>query len=316
MKIAVIDLGTNTFNLLIAEVNSFNHYRIIHNIKSPVLLGKGGINKRTITDEAMQRALNTLQKFSYRIKTENCEKVYAYATSAVRNADNGSEFTNRVKNELNIDINVISGDKEAEFIYHGVKLGTKLKDEVALIMDIGGGSTEFIICNKHHIFWKKSFEVGAARMLETFKPSDPIKHKEIDAIEDFLTDQLDELFDAINYHQVSTLIGSSGSFDTFAEMIAHKFYEPSIVEDITEYSFYLNDFYYIHKLLLKSTKEQRLNTPGIMPMRADMIVIASVFANFILQKCNIKNMRLSAFSLKEGVLNELISGVPVEKSFY
>jgi exopolyphosphatase / guanosine-5'-triphosphate,3'-diphosphate pyrophosphatase len=311
MRIAVIDLGTNTFNLLVAEVNTFNHYRILYNTKSPVMLGKGGINKNIITPDAMERGIATLGRYLHKITSFGCEHIYAYATSAVRSADNGKEFTQRVKNEIGIDVHVISGDKEAELIYHGVKLGTRIKDEVSVIMDIGGGSTEFIICNKHQIFWKKSFEVGAARILDRFQPSDPITLSQVNQIESFFEENLSELFEAINHHQASTLIGSSGSFDTFAEMIAHKFYEPQQVEGITEYEFYINDFHYIHRQLLKSNRDERLRTAGLIPMRVDMIVIASIFVNFMLQKCAFSKMKLSTYSLKEGVLNKLLSKVLV-----
>jgi exopolyphosphatase / guanosine-5'-triphosphate,3'-diphosphate pyrophosphatase len=311
MKIAVIDLGTNTFNLLVAELNSLNHYRILYNTKFPVMLGKGGINKGMIRDEAMERGVSTLKKYLAIINSFGCERVFAYATSAVRNAVNGHVFTDRVNRELGIEINVISGDKEAELIYRGVKLGTGMRDEVSLIMDIGGGSIEFVICNNYQIFWKKSFEIGAARILEKFQPSNPIKLKETEAIEQHLENELCELFEAVEEYNVEVLIGSSGSFDTFAEIIAHKFYEPSLVEDITEYEFYLNDFFYIHNLLLKSSKEERLKMPGLIPMRVDMIVIASIFVNTILNLCKIRKMKLSTYSLKEGVLNELLSGVEV-----
>lgn len=312
MKIAVIDLGTNTFNLLIAEVNSINHYRILYSTKAAVQLGKGGITKKIITPDAIDRGVATIGSYLQRISTYNVDKVYAYATSAVRSAKNGNEFTDRIKNEFNLDINVISGEKEAELTYYGVKLGVNLKEEISLIMDIGGGSTEFIICNKYQIFWKKSFEVGAARVLEAFQPSDPITPQEVKNIEAYFNQELEELFQAIDQYKATTLIGSSGSFDTFAEVIAHKFYEPSIVEGITEYSFNMADYYNIHEQLINTTREERLNTKGLLPMRVDMIVIASIFTNFILTKGGFSNMRLSAYSLKEGVLNEVINGLLVE----
>jgi exopolyphosphatase / guanosine-5'-triphosphate,3'-diphosphate pyrophosphatase len=314
IRIAVIDLGTNTFNLLVAEVNSVSHYRILYNTKMPVQLGKGGINNKNITPEAMQRGIDTLRKYLHRISAYNVEKIYAFATSAVRSADNGYEFAARVKNELGLEIEIISGDKEAELIYYGVKLGTRMNEETSMIMDIGGGSTEFVICNNQQIFWKKSFDIGAARMLESFCPGDPVTTSDIEAIENYLLGELGELFAAVKQHDVSMLIGSSGSFDTFAEIIAHKFYEPSIIENITEYTFEMDDFRYTHQLMIASSKEQRLATPGLIPMRVDMIVIASIFVNLILNRCNLSKMKLSAYSLKEGVLNELISGVLVEEA--
>ncbi len=137
MRIAVIDLGTNTFNLLIAEVNSINHYRILYSTKAAVQLGKGGITKQIITQDAINRGVSTIGSYLKRIAVYNVDKVYAYATSAVRGAKNGQEFTEKIKKEYDLDINIISGEKEAELTYYGVKLVVELNEEISLIMYIG-----------------------------------------------------------------------------------------------------------------------------------------------------------------------------------
>ena len=118
--------------------------------------------------------------------------------------------------------------------------------------------------------------------------------------------ELSPLFDALKTFPSNTLIGSSGSFDTMAEMIAHKFYIPDMIDHLTEYTFNLNDYFNIHRQLIESTRQERYKTKGILEMRVDMIVIASVFVNYILNKCNLSNMRLSTYALKEGVLSELM----------
>lgn len=173
-------------------------------------------------------------------------------------------------------------------------------------MDIGGGSTEFILANKFEIFWKYSFNLGAARLLEKFNPSDPILLCEVDAIRNYLKAELVTLFRVLEKFHATELIGSSGSFDSLAEIIAHKFYNPDILNNATHYTFKLKDFYHVHDILLKSTKEERLNMKGLVSMRVDMIVISSIFIHFILEECKLNQMRLSTYSLKEGVLAELI----------
>ncbi|MCC6689956.1 MAG: phosphatase, partial [Bacteroidia bacterium] len=162
MLVAVIDLGTNTFNLLIAELLAAGKYRILYNTKLPVKLGKGGINKNQLLPDAMERGINALNDYKNIIAQYNVAKTYAFATSAMREATNSNEFIKRI-HELGISVDVISGDREAELIYKGVRLAIDIGEQHVVVMDIGGGSTEFIIANNKQILWKKSFLLGVSR---------------------------------------------------------------------------------------------------------------------------------------------------------
>ncbi len=177
-----------------------------------------------------------------------------------------------------------------------------MSSENSLIIDIGGGSTEFIIANNKRIVWKQSFLLGASRLLEKFKPSDPITNEELEAISKYILKELEPLVEALRISPINELIGSSGSFDSLAEMIAHRFYTPTILDNKTEYIFNLDDCETIYQDVIKSTKEDRLKMKGLIAMRVDMIVIASIIVNLVLKTFNIKKMRLSTYSLKEGVL--------------
>ncbi|MFN7012927.1 MAG: phosphatase [Bacteroidia bacterium] len=306
-KIAILDLGTNTFNLLVAEIENSLKHKILLNTKLPVKLGEGGLSKNYITPAAFKRGINAIEQHLLNASRFSPEKTVAIATSAIRSAKNGKDFANEIKQRFNINVNIIDGDKEAELIYKGVREAIALNENISLIMDIGGGSTEFILANKNEIFWKYSFNLGAARLLEKFNPSNPILLCEVDAIRNYLKSELTPLFSALEKFPATELIGSSGSFDSLAEMIAHKFYNPDILNDTTHYTFNLDDYYLIHHILLKSTKEERLNMKGLVSMRVDMIVISSIFIHLILQECKLNKMRLSTYSLKEGVLADLIN---------
>ena len=308
MRIAIIDIGTNTFNLLIASLNESRDINFIHTTKLSVRLGEGGFNNNYLTDSAIERGVLAIKSHIRVAKDFNATHVIAFATSAVRNASNKSKFLSLIKNNFNLDINVIDGNKEAELIYAGVKTGLDIGNNLSLIMDIGGGSTEFIISNQEQLFFKQSIEIGAARLLDKFKPSDPITEEEIMGIEVYLENELKELFENIKSYNIDTLIGSSGSFDTFAEMISHRFYTPDLIKGKREYNFKMEDYQVTHNQIIKSTLEERLNTRGLIEMRADMIVVASILVNLIIRKLEIKNMRLSTFSLKEGVISEIKNG--------
>ncbi|HEY9003548.1 MAG TPA: exopolyphosphatase, partial [Mucilaginibacter sp.] len=161
-RFAVMDLGTNMFHLLIAEGDINNFREIVHEDVA-VKLGEGGINKGMILPAPFERGIATMKQFAKQISDNNTQNIKAIATSALRNASNGKEFIERVKTEAGIDIEIVDGNREASFIYSGVKASGLLSDHNSLIMDIGGGSVEFIIGNQSELTWKQSFEIGAAR---------------------------------------------------------------------------------------------------------------------------------------------------------
>jgi len=136
-KFAVIDLGTNTFHLLLAE-QGIDGIKIFHNEKLPIMLGANGISKGVIGQEAMQRGIEGVAYFHKKISMHNIKFIYASATSAVRNATNGAEFLEKIKSKTGINIEVISGEREAELIYSGVKSALIIGNEKVLVMDIGG----------------------------------------------------------------------------------------------------------------------------------------------------------------------------------
>jgi exopolyphosphatase/guanosine-5'-triphosphate,3'-diphosphate pyrophosphatase len=305
MRIAVIDLGTNTFNLVIADHNK-SHYTIIYHDKFPVKLGEGGINQSVIQPVPFWRGIDNIEKILSIIKSFSVNKTYAFATSAIRDAANGSQFVTAAFKLFQLKINVISGNKEAELIYLGVKSALNIGNDNALIMDIGGGSTEFIIANDNQIVWKRSYKLGAARLLDKFNGTEPISTENVNLIENYLSKELSSLSKALKKYPVTELIGSSGSFDTFAEMICNQFYFPEMLEGKTTFEFKMQDLNEIHQQLLNSTRAQRLKMGGLISMRVDMIVIASIFAWFIIKNYKLQKVRLSTFSLKEGVLYKMI----------
>lgn len=301
MRLAIIDLGTNTFTLILVEIKD-SDYSVIYRNKIAVKLGEDGISEGIIGKNAFQRGLDAIEQHKKDINAYNIDKTIAFATSAIRSTSNGTDFVNQVNQKFNVTIKIIDGDKEAELIYHGVKQAFDLGDHNSLIMDIGGGSTEFIIANNKKIIWKKSFQLGVSRLKENFKPQDPIIQSDINNLNTHFEKELVSLIDAINIHQPITLVGSSGSFDSLATMIGHKFLNKDVLFENTEFTFEMDNLNWAHQYLIDSDYQKRKNTVGISKMRAKMIVIASVFIQFIIEKSKIEKVRLSTYSLKEGVI--------------
>ena len=301
-KLGVIDLGTNTFNLLIVERHSQNSFNKITSHRIPVMLGEGTISSNLISDKAFERGISAINDFSKILSENNVSEVRALATSALRTSKNSNEFVTRVLKDFGIKIEVISGDREAELIFIGNNAAANLNENYSLIMDIGGGSTEFIIANNKGILWKNSYLLGAARLLARFKPEDPISVNTIQEMESYFEKELDEFFKESSKIKLHELIGSSGAFDSFVEMIDIEFSSMSFSEGNPVYKYNINQFYHLSERILKSTMEERLKMNGLISMRAEMIVVSVLLTNYILKKTGVINLRSTTWSLKEGAV--------------
>ncbi len=308
MRIAILDFGTNTFNLLIADDDENSSLNYLHSSKEPVKLGNGGISKRILQPDAIERALIALNNHYKTIRKYRAEKIYAYATSAVRDAKNSREFLDRVHKQFDLYVNIIPGDREAELIYKGVRQVCSFNGKHVLILDIGGGSNEIIIADKNKMCWHESYELGMVRLLEKFTPEDPISNAKIKEIEEFLENQLNAVIMAIEKYKPEYLVGAAGSFETFYALCKHKlpgkYQEP---DDAPRKQIYLEDYRGLHEQLIQSTLEERRNMPGMEPVRIEMIVLATIFVNFILKNWEFEKMMLSEFALKEGVIAEILN---------
>jgi exopolyphosphatase/guanosine-5'-triphosphate,3'-diphosphate pyrophosphatase len=302
---AVMDLGTNTFHLLIAHGDAANPKELFHTTV-PVKLGEGGINNGIIQPAAYKRGIDTMLKFSEHISAFNVDKVGAIGTSALRSARNGRDFIDEVKAKTSIEIEIIDGEREAVYIYEGVKAGKCLTDQNSLILDIGGGSVEFIIGNNDNILWRESFEIGAARMLDKFHRTDPIPQASINELKAYLEQTLPSFFEAAKNIEIYNIIGSSGAFETFAEIIELQKGHTFELKNNRKYQFDYKEFIQITDWLIQSSHSERENTKGIIPIRVDMIVSASLITRFVMEKLGISNVLMSTYSLKEGVLAEAL----------
>ena len=301
-RIAIIDLGTNTFNLVIAEKASEGH-TILHQERIAAKMGVGGINHSHITSGGIDRVIQALKKLKIVIESWQVTNIKAFGTSALRSAKNGIELVEKIYLETGIEVKIISGEEEAELIYKGVRTAVPLGPAKSLIVDIGGGSVEFIIGNETEVFWKQSFEIGGQRLLERFQHHDPILKTELGQIQTFLEESLIPLIHELKIHQPQTIVGSSGSFDTLSEIYCLQQGLPFSSQLETPLT--IQGFKSIFMELLEKDRTERLAMPGMIEMRVDMIVVASCLIHFLLLKHTFKNLRVSSYSLKEGVLASL-----------
>jgi len=304
-RAAIIDLGTNTFHILIFEWEG-NQYKVLHKLQIPVKLGKGAFGTHTIKEDAYSRGIAAMIEFKTIIEQYKLAKIEVYGTSVLRNASNGAAFAKECESIINAPVHIIDGNREAEMIYAGVKRSVPLGREPHLIMDIGGGSVEFIIADEKTIFWRKSYEIGAARLIENFVVSDPMEDKSIHELEDFLEKELNALWTKTSKYQVSTLVGASGSFESLSSMEMEIYHSNSQSEHFLHHIVDMHHFEEIYHKVITSTQEELLRIPGLPAFRVEMMSVAFILMHYIIHRAQLKKMITSDYALKEGVMFTLM----------
>ena len=306
-RLGIIDLGTNTFHLLIVEKNGDEVNSLFHESR-PARIGLGGINKRIINDDAIERALTVLRFFREQLDLFGVsqENIFAFGSSAVRNADNKDIFCDTVFQETKISISVIDGNQEANYIYKGVRYGTRLGETPCLIMDIGGGSVEFIIGNASQILWKQSFEIGGQRLMEKFMRTDPLAEGDRKKLYNYFDENLIPLANAIHQYAPEKLVGSSGTFDTLVDIDFKNRTNEWPPKSQTDFDLPIDEFYRIYSLILAGNHDDRMAIPGMIALRADMIVVAVCLIDYVLRSHGIRQIQISSYALKEGVLASML----------
>jgi len=297
--LAALDLGTNTFNLVIAK-NSIP-FTLVLRLEKGVFLGKGGLAAKKIIPEAVERAQKVLSEYSNILSKYELSEVKCVATEAIRNANNAAEVLKHLEINAPFTVETIPGEREAELVYKGVKSTGILNEENSLIMDIGGGSVEFIIGNKNAIEWKKSYKIGISRVLEMFPLSDPPLEEELEKHYSFFKENLEELRTYINKFEIKTLIGTAGSFDSWRKMIGD--------QDRSNPTSYLSikDLRASIRNINSIDAKKRATINGMEEMRIETIVPAGILVSYLLDYFNFESIVQCSYSLSEGVLWELIN---------
>ncbi|NND94878.1 MAG: phosphatase [Flavobacteriales bacterium] len=301
--IAVIDIGTNTMKLLIARKEG-HHFISEHFDRLPAKLGKGGMKKGILTEDAIQRSIEILSQFKTDCETRKVDRIKVTATSAVRSASNGREFVAQVKTDLGLEIEVIDGEREADLIWKGVKLTGLLDGDIGLIMDIGGGSTEFILADNEEVIWKKSYDLGVTRIAERFQSPDPFDTASEMKMNSELDKDMSELWQILRYHPVKRLIGASGSFNSISLMLAQG--EEDLVPEVWE-QIEIDRYKFLSERLRRSDFDTRSVIPGLVPDRVDTISYSALLIDLVLKKGKIQALYRSTYALKEGLMDEIMN---------
>lgn len=297
-RIAVIDLGSNTFHLLICEITADQSWIEIHKEREYVKLASGGIG--VIDDMAQQRAIDSMARFAQQIKLHQVNKVKAIGTAALRESENGEALAQKLFEITGIPVEIIDGYKEAFYILAGIQSVLPALHEFGLIMDIGGGSVEFILYKENRVPFAQSFKVGVAVLHSIFHKSDPISHEEIIQLEEHLASILAPLTNHLKQVGKYYLIGASGSFEVLYDVLPKKEIATHWAElDATEILTSMD-------AVIHASSEERRLMKEIPPERIDYIVVAYLLIRFIYSTHPPQRLYYCEFAMKEGIVAEMM----------
>ena len=299
---AVIDLGTNTFHLLIANVGPDDFLTELYRERIFVKLASDGIE--TIGPAPYTRGLEAMVHFRKILDDYRVTTLHAIGTAALRRASNGAAFIKSVSEQAAINVQLIDGDEEARLITRGVLAAIPQDDERCLIMDIGGGSTEFIITHHKQVLWRRSFPVGISVLYQKFHRTDPIGATDVRELTEYLTEITQPLRTALQRYPAHHLAGAAGTFDVLATMLR----DDAAPAHPTSHQLALTGFPAIYQRVINSYAEERASIPDLPAQRVDMIVVAMLLINFTLRLAQIRRVTVSDWAMKEGILLDNFSG--------
>ncbi len=304
--IAAVDMGTNSFHLIIARVKKDGTFKVIDREREIIRLGSHkGKGLSYITDEETELAIKTLKGFKELAEFYEAE-FRAVATSAVRESNNREEFVNAIKKATGIKIEVIKGREEANLIFKGTMKALDLYDKSALCIDIGGGSTEIILGNNGEPEFAESVKIGAVRLSKMFFPDYVITDSAVKNCQDYITQALSSKFKSDKKYKFEIAVGSSGTIEAAAAMISY-LRDEKPPKSLNGFSFKQAELKEITNIvMMKRTPEERLSVKGMEAKRADIIPAGLLILNSIFELFKIREMTISGFALREGIILEMI----------
>lgn len=300
-NIAIIDLGSNLTKLVITsgELPLQVIHRSVYNTKTLKSAPKGFFDRQSIAqiESDIQSILDVTNKY-------DCATYLGIATSAFRTRENGIQVIQGLNEKFNLQIDIISGEREAQLIYKGAIASTSVDHFPVMIMDIGGGSTELIIADASNILWKHSFNFGSTALTSGLSLADPLSPNDIEDLNNRLEQHFADLPQIIQTYAPQSFIGTTGAFESFAQMIesSHNNHKPVA----SNYRFDLKKLNVILMQILNSSLQERLDAKGLNPLRVPTIHIAALIFKYILNTYSYEEHILSLGDVKEGLAREYL----------
>ncbi|MGE0469891.1 MAG: exopolyphosphatase [Nitrospira sp.] len=302
-RFASIDIGTLTCRLLIADLSPGQPLKELRSDRRILRLGEGVDRTKRLSSAAMDRTITCIQEWHNVINAYHVEAIAVVATSAVRDAGNRQEFLERVKREAGFDVEVITGDEEARRTLLGIRSGLPAGITDILALDIGGGSTEFILDRVGQKPTVRSIDIGVVRLCERLLRHDPPTGEEVREAREWVSRETKAAVANMGNHCQTTFVGTAGTITSLAAM-AQKLqtYEPARIHN---YTLKLETIQELEHTLLSRTKAERVGLPGLEKNREEVIAAGAIIIRTIMETLDQKECLVSDLGLREGVLMDL-----------
>jgi exopolyphosphatase/guanosine-5'-triphosphate,3'-diphosphate pyrophosphatase len=304
MRIAAIDIGTNSLHMIVVRVRPDLSFEVIDREKEMVRLGAGGLDGRALTPEAMHAALQVLSKFRRLADSHRVDEIIAVATSATREAENGSDFLQAIVEKTGIRAQVISGTEEARLIHQAAVYGVGLAGDVAIVIDIGGGSVEITRGSGPNMEAGRSFKLGVIRLTERFIKSDPLAPRDERKLRRYIDAETGKYVSQLTRQGFDRVIGTSGTIQSLGAVALAE--RGSSSTTLRNRRISAKQLRRSQKLLVARDIQERLRVPGLEPRRADLAVAGSVLLDALLRRLGATDITLCDLSLREGLILDYI----------
>lgn len=303
-RVAAIDLGTNSFHMVVVEESREKGLVEIDKVKDMICIGRGSISTKRLEESAIRSGIGVLKNFLVLASQHGVrpDRMIAFATSAIREAKNRDEFIRRVREETGLKVKVITGKEEAEFIYYGVRNAVRLSESCDLIFDIGGGSVEFIIADNTGAKLLESRKIGVARMFERFITTDPVSKPEIKLLEQFFAAEMMNAAEKAAKFGVKRGVASSGTAENIARMIRSMKGEEGCETPLNNSVFTRKEFSRLYKSVIMLRSAERRKLTGLDEKRVDLIVPGLVLVDTIFRVFKLERIVISGSALREGMV--------------
>jgi len=303
VRLAAIDLGTNSVHMVIAEVTPDGRITVVDRVKEMVRLGRHAFTTGRLSPEAMALASRALRTFRGLAQARRVQRIRAVATSAVREARNGASFIRRLARETGLRVEVISGVEEARLIFRAARHALGLAGGPHLLVDVGGGSVELALVHDGQPVWMRSLPLGVARLTEQFLHRDPPSASQVRALQTHIERTVGDLLRRARRAGAVQAVGTSGTVNTLVQMaLAARGEEPGRLHGASAPAY---EIARVRRRLLELPATERLELPGMEAKRVDLMPAASVLLDVILNRAGGLDLVACGWALREGVLLEL-----------
>jgi exopolyphosphatase / guanosine-5'-triphosphate,3'-diphosphate pyrophosphatase len=304
MRLAAIDIGTNSVHMIVVRVRPDFSFEVIDREKEMVRLGAGGLDGRKLTRAAQVAALQTLSKFERIARSHQVDEILAAATSATREAENGGAFLAAIEQQTGIRARIITGTEEARLIHLAAVYGVDTPT-AAVVIDIGGGSVEITLGSGREVKFARSFKVGVIRLTERFVSSDPITRRDERKMLKFIGEQVDRYMGHVVKEGFDRLIGTSGTILSLG-IVATAVDRGTLPAEVRNLRVSAKSLKRLRKSVTHLTLEERLALPGLDPRRADLMTAGAVLLDALISKLGAKEITLCDLALREGLVLDYI----------